>query len=84
FKLRLASGLTGTVPVTHTQVNTNDSMLELGAKVLGNTASAILQVRSHLNRDTIDRAIDLLLAAQRIEFFALGHYGVVAQDAQFK
>ncbi len=84
FKLRLASGLTGTVPVTHTQVNTNDSMLELGAKVLGNTASAILQVRSHLNRDTIDRAIDLLLGAGRIEFFALGHYGVVAQDAQFK
>lgn len=84
FKLRLASGLTGTVPVTHTQVNTNDSMLELGAKVLGNTASAILQVRSHLNRDTIDRAIDMLLGAGRIEFFALGHYGVVALDAQFK
>lgn len=84
FKLRLASGLTGTVPVTHTQVNTNDSMLELGAKVLGNTASAILQVRSHLNRDTIDRATEMLLAARRIEFFALGHYSVVAQDAQFK
>jgi glucokinase len=84
FKLRLASGLTGTVPVTHTQVSTQDSMLELGAKVLGNTASAILQVRSHLNRDTIDRAIEMLLAARRIEFFALGHYGVVAQDAQFK
>jgi glucokinase len=84
FKLRLASGLTGTVPVTHTQVNTNDSMLELGAKVLGNTASAILQVRSHLNRDTIDRATEMLLAASRIEFFALGHYSVVAQDAQFK
>ncbi len=84
FKLRLASGLTGTVPVTHTQVNTNDSMLELGAKVLGNTASAILQVRSHLNRDMIDRAIEMLLGAKRIEFFALGHYSVVAQDAQFK
>lgn len=84
FKLRLASGLTGTVPVTHTQVNTNDSMLELGAKVLGNTAGAILQLRSHLNRDTIDRATDMLLAASRIEFFALGHYSVVAQDAQFK
>jgi glucokinase len=84
FKLRLASGLTGTVPVTHTQVNTNDSMLELGAKVLGNTASAILQVRSHLNRDMIDRAIELLLNADRVEFYALGHYSVVAQDAQFK
>ncbi len=84
FKLRLASGLTGTVPVTHTQVGSNDSMLELGAKVLGNTASAILQVRSHLNRDTIARAVEMLITAGRVEFFALGHYGVVAQDAQFK
>ena len=84
FKLRLASGLTGTVPVTHTQVTQDDSMMELGAKVLGNTASAILQVRSALNRDMIDRAIGLLLKAARIEFFAVGHYSVVAQDAQFK
>ncbi|MBT9502956.1 MAG: glucokinase [Burkholderiaceae bacterium] len=84
FKLRLASGLTGTVPVTHTQVTQDDSMLELGAKVLGNTASAILQVRSELNRDMIDRAIQLLIHARRVEFYAVGHYGVVAQDAQFK
>jgi len=84
FKLRLASGLTGTVPVTHTQVTQDDSMVELGAKVLGNTASAILQVRSELNRDMIDRAIQLLIHANRVEFYAVGHYGVVAQDAQFK
>lgn len=84
FKLRLASGLTGTVPVTHTKVTEEDSMVELGSKVLGNTASAILQVRSQLNRETIDRATELLVGARRIECFASGHYGVVAQDAQFK
>ncbi|HYD81289.1 MAG TPA: glucokinase [Paucimonas sp.] len=84
FKLRLASGLTGTVPITHSQVTHDDSMLELGAKVLGNTASSILQVRSQLNREMIDRAIELLLHADRVDFYALGHYGVVAQDAQFK
>ncbi|MFZ6675950.1 glucokinase [Undibacterium sp. Xuan67W] len=84
FKLRLASGLTGTVPVTHIQVTNDDSALELGAKVLGNTASAILQVRSQLNREMIDRAIDLIVHADRVEFYAIGHYGVVAQDAQFK
>ncbi|WP_425261939.1 glucokinase [Rubrivivax sp. RP6-9] len=84
FKLRLASGLTSTVPVTHTQVTGEDTMLELGVKVLGNTASAILQVRDHLNRETIDRAIEVLTAARRVEFYAVGHYGVVADDAQFK
>jgi len=84
FKLRLASGLTGTVPVTHIQVTDDDSALELGAKVLGNTASSILQVRSQLNRDMIERAISLINRASRLEFYAIGHYGVVAQDAQFK
>ncbi len=84
FKLRLASGLTGTVPVTHTQVTGDDSVLELGTKVLGNTASSILQVRDHLNRDSIDRAIALLSAAHRVDCFAVGYYGAVAQDAQYK
>ena len=84
FKLRLASGLSATVPLTHTQVTGEDSMLELGVKVLSNTASAILQVRDQLNRDTLVRAIDLLAGAERIEFYAVGHYGVVADDAQFK
>jgi glucokinase len=84
FKLRMASALSGTMPLAHTQVTGNDSMLELGAKVLGNTASAILQVRDHLNREAIDRAIDLLLSAGRIEFYAVGHSVVVAADAQLK
>lgn len=84
FKLRLASSLTGTMPITHTQVTQQDSMLELGAKVLGNTASAILQTRDHLNRDSMDRAMRLIASASRVEVYAVGHYGAVAQDAQFK
>jgi glucokinase len=84
FKLRLASGLSATVPITHTQVTGEDSMLELGVKVLGNTASAILALREQLNRETLANAIELLAGAARIEFFAVGHYGVVAHDAQFK
>jgi glucokinase len=84
FKLRLAGSLSGTIPVTHTQVTGEDSNLELGVKVLGNTASAVLALRDQLNRDTIDRAIEVLTAAARVEFYAVGHYGVVADDAQFK
>ncbi len=84
FKLRLASGLTSTMPITHTQVTGEDSMLELGVKVLGNTASAVLQVRDHLNRESIDKAVQWISTAQRVEFYAVGHYSVVADDAQFK
>jgi glucokinase len=84
FKLRLASSLTGSVPVAHSLVSGGDSGAELGAKVLGNTASAILRVRNQLNRDAIARAIDLLNTAGRIEFHAGGLNGPVAQDAQLK
>jgi glucokinase len=84
FKLRLASSLTGTIPVTHTQVTNDDTAVELGDKVLGNTASAILQTRDQLNRAAVDRAIESLLKARRIEFFAIGNYGIVAEDAQYK
>jgi glucokinase len=84
FKLKLASGLTGTIPVSHTQVRRTDSALELGAKVLDNTAAALLSVRDQLNTAAVERAIDALLGASRIEFYALGNYAVVAQDAQYK
>jgi glucokinase len=84
FKLQLASSLTGTLPISHVQVTGVDSSVELGAKVLGNTASAILQSRGQLNRDMIERSIDLLAQANRVEFCAVGQYGAVAHDAQFK
>jgi glucokinase len=58
-------------------------MLELGAKVLGNTANAILQLRNELQR-SIDRAIELVAAADRVELFAVGNYAAVANDAQTK
>jgi glucokinase len=84
FKLRLASSLTGTIPVTHTQVTNDDTTSELGDKVLGNTASAILGLRDQLNRKSIDDAIAHIMRATRIKFFAVGNYGIVAQDAQYK
>lgn len=84
FKLRLASGLSVSVPITHSQVTQEDSLLELGSKVLGNTANAVLQLRNELQREPIDKAIDLVMNAKRVEIFAVGNYASVAQDAQMK
>lgn len=84
FKLKLAAGLTGTIPVSHTQVRRTDSTLELGAKVLDNTASAVLKMREQINGATIERCVELLRGARRIDFYAVAHYGVVATDAQYK
>jgi len=84
FKLRLASGLAGSVAVTHSQVHDDDSMLDLGTKVLDNTSTAIRQVRESLGEEALEQALTRLLEASRVEFFALSHYGMVAQDAHIK
>lgn len=84
FKLKLASGLTGTIPVQRTQVRRQDATPDLCAKVLDNTISAIVQFRESLNVDAVDRAIDILREAKRVEFYAIGNSSVVALDAQHK
>ena len=84
FKLKLATGLTGTIPVSHSQVHLGDTATDFGAKVLDNTVSAILQLREHLNFEHVERAISLLTGARRIEFYGLGNSHIVAQDAHYK
>lgn len=84
FKLKLGSGLTGTVPVQRAQVRRQDSTGDLCAKVLDNTISAIMHFRESLNVDAVDRAINLLREARRVELYAMGNSAVVALDAQHK
>lgn len=84
FKLKLASGLTGTVPIRHSQVRQTDTTPDISAKVLENTASAILRLRDAINVSAIEAATACLRDARRIEFYAVGNAAVVALDGQFK
>jgi glucokinase len=84
FKLKFASSLTGTIPVRHSQVRLSDSTHDLSAKVIDNTVSAILKFRDQLDVGSIDRAIELLRKANRVEFYAMGNSRVVALDGQHK
>jgi glucokinase len=84
FKLKFASSLTGSIPVRHSQVRINDSTHDLSAKVIDNTVSAILKFRDQLDVHAIDRAIELVSRAKRIEFYAMGNARVVALDGQHK
>ncbi|MBX3619181.1 MAG: glucokinase [Rhizobacter sp.] len=84
FKLKLGSGLTGSLPLQRTQVRRQDTPSDLCAKVLDNTISSIVHFRESLNVEAVDRAIDLLRDAQRVELYATGNSSVVALDAQYK
>jgi glucokinase len=84
FKLKFASSLTGAIPVRHSQVRNSDSTHDLSAKVIDNTVSAILKFRDQLDVRALDRAIELVSRANRVEFYAMGNARVVALDGQHK
>lgn len=84
FKLKLASGLTGTIPLRHSQVRVDDAAPDLSAKVLDNTVSAIVKLRDGLNGQAVGRAIELLRQARRVEFHGVGNSHIVAVDGQYK
>ena len=84
FKQKFASSLTGAIPVRHSQVRTSDSTHDLSAKVIDNTVSAILRFRDQLDVRSLDRAIELVSRARRVEFFAMGNSRAVALDGQHK
>ena len=84
FKLKFADSLTGSIPVRHSQVRMSDSTHDLSAKVIDNTVSAILKFRDGLDVHAIDRAIELLRRANKVEFYAMGNARVVALDGQHK
>ena len=84
FKLKFASSLTGAIPVRHSQVRNSDSTHDLSAKVIDNTVSAILKFRDQLDVRSLDRSIELVSRAKRVEFYAMGNSRVVALDGQHK
>lgn len=84
FKLQLAqqAGL-GDV-YTQFAVDDKDTVRDLRNKVFDSTVGSLLQVRDDLDPDALERAIDTIIRARRVEFYGFGASGSVAADAQHK
>jgi glucokinase len=72
------------MPITHVQVRAGDSVGELGSKVMGNTAAAMLQERDRIDWSSVETAVQWLIHASRVDIYAIGHAAAVATDAQYK
>ena len=84
FKLRLIQSLAGGVPFVNRDVGVSDPASALVAKVLDRTIAALMRVRGELDPTALDRAIQLLVNARKIEFYGSGNSGIIATDAQHK
>ena len=84
FKLTLAQQLAADEYFTSYEIDPDDSIQVLTEKVFDTTISEILNIRSQLNQELLEEAIEALANAKRIEFFAFGGSAPVAMDAQHK
>jgi RpiR family transcriptional regulator, carbohydrate utilization regulator len=84
FKLKLAGSVSEGVPFIHRSVDADDKVSDVLVKVVDNAVSAFLKYRNDASAYAIERAVDALVAARKVEFYGVGNSGVVAQDAQHK
>ena len=84
FKLKLAGDLGAGIPFVHAKLLPGDDLSRLIGKVFDSALTGLARGRDALRPDVLERAVDLLDRAGRIECYGLGNSGVTAQDAQMK
>ena len=84
FKINLSQQLAADDYFVMYEIDEDDSIHELCEKVFDTTISEILNVRSQIDQDILESAIEALANAQRVEVYAFGGSAPVAMDAQHK
>ncbi len=84
FKLRLAQSVALGMPATQSVLDMTDTPQALTDKVFDYTMNSLDWARKQIDHAAVARAIEILAAADRIEFFGFGASWIVAADAQQK
>jgi len=84
FKLKLAQNLALALPGSDENLVPDDLAADLVGKICSRSINALLDLRNNLQPEAIQRALDILARANKIEFYGQGTSGIIATDAQHK
>jgi len=84
FKLQLAQHMGTNPSYTQFSVDDKDTVADLSNKVFDSTIGSLLTVRDELDPLVLEKAINIISNANRVEFYGFGASGSVASDAQHK
>lgn len=84
FKLKLAQSLALALPGADETLSPGDLAADLVNKICSRSINALLDLRNNLQPEAIQRALDVLARANKIEFYGQGASGILAADAQHK
>lgn len=84
FKLKLAQTLALALPGADQSLEPGELAADLVNKICSRSINTLLDLRNNLSAEAIQRALDVLSRANKIEFYGQGTSGIVAADAQHK
>jgi RpiR family carbohydrate utilization transcriptional regulator len=84
FKLKLAQTLALALPDADQPPLQDDLAKDLVSKICSRSINTLLDLRNNLDSGAIERALNVLARANKIEFYGQGTSGIVAADAQHK
>jgi RpiR family carbohydrate utilization transcriptional regulator len=84
FKIALAKDSVSPESLVYADVIPEDSLLTMAEKIVEANVKALRDTLKVLEVKALDRALNALLAANRVEIYAVGGSGVAARELQFK
>lgn len=84
FKIQLARSIAQGVSFIGNNVSLDDDTNTIADKIFDASIATIKAAKDSIDRGALDKAIDTLAQAKKIEFYGLGASGSVAMDAQHK
>lgn len=84
FKIALASDLVTPMQNIHEEISPDDSLHTIVAKVFHSNMEALQDTLKVLSEDSLQKAVEALNQATRIEFYGLGGSAPIAMDAYHK
>lgn len=84
LKIRLAHALVVGAPYVHGAIEPDDTLAVLADKIFASSVEALQRLRLQLDMDAVERAVDAIVAANRIDLIGIGLSSVAALDAHQK
>ncbi len=84
FKLTLAQGLASNANFEQFALDSKDTVAQFKQKIFDSMIGNMINIRDQLEAHDLERAIEALVNAKRIEFYGFGASAAVCSDAQHK
>ncbi len=84
FKLFIAQDLVVTIENINEDISSDDDLKTLSQKITYSNKQAIDETMSVLNLEDLEKAINQIAEADKIQFFGVGASGITACDAKYK